>query len=203
MKPRTNRLLESVCRFPLMGIALLLAGCHLDPCYPGIDPHARYRIDVQELYTAQSDFAYDVSSTRSEGFAVACPTTQDSVGPGAVFELQATGTMNDTTGSCSIGTANILSVPSQIDLRGPASDWHAKSVAGAGNPLLYATSDVSLPGCTGSMALDLLAGDLRNGVLATPQVGQVPPVVFYRYFIPTSGSCVECNDNFVIQLTQE
>lgn len=203
MKPRRNRLLESVCRLPLMGIAVLLAGCHLDPCYQGIDPQARYRIDVQELYTAQGDFTFEISRTRSEGLAVACPTTQDGVGPGSVFELQATGTMNDTTGSCSIGTGEILSAPSSIDLIGPASDWHAKSVGGAGTPLLYATSDVSLPGCTGSMAFDLLPGDLRNGILATPQPGEVPPVVFYRYFFPTSGSCVECNDNFVIQLAQE
>lgn len=203
MMPEGLRPLARVLSIQIVGLATLATGCHLDPCYPGIDPQGRYRVDVLELYTSQGSFTYDVNRTRSEGFAVACPADQDGVGPGSVFEFQATGTMSDTTGSCSIGTAEILSAPSPIDLQGPASDSPANSVGGAGNPLLYATSDVDIPGCTGSMALVLLPGDLRNGVLATPQPGHLPPVIFYRFFSPTSGSCVECNDNFVIQLTQE
>jgi hypothetical protein len=203
MKRGLNRLLARVGWLAIMGTAVLPTACHLDPCYPGIDLQARYRVDVVEAYTSQSSFTYDGTRIHQLGVDVACPANQDGVGSGSVFELQATGTMSDTTGSCSIGTAKILSTPSPIELVGPSTSLLASRVAGTGSPLLSATSDVDIPGCTGSIALVLLPGDLRDGVLATPQPGQLPPVIFYRFFHPTSGSCVECNDNFVVQLTKE
>jgi hypothetical protein len=203
MKRGLNRLRAGIGWLPLIGAAVLPMACHLDPCYPGIDPQARYRVDVLEPYTYQSSFTYDVTRIHQRGFDMACPTAQDGVGSGSMFELQVTGTMSDTTGSCSIATAEILSTPSPIELAGPVSSSVATGVARTGNPLLSATSDVDIPGCTGSMALLLLPGDLRNGILATPQPGHLPPVIFYRFFHPTSGGCVECDDNFVIQLTQE
>jgi hypothetical protein len=186
-----------------VGTALVFAGCQLDPCYPGIDAHARYRVDVQELYTSQSTFMYDVNLTRYIGSDPPCTPGADGITPGAFLRLQGTGTTADKVGSCSIATADLVSGPAETMILGPSTNAVAVNQARIGDSLMYGVADVSFAGCRGAMALAVLPGNATGGILSTPVSGQPPPAVLFRYFFPTSGGCAECNDDFVIQLTKE
>lgn len=183
--------------------ALPAIGCHVDPCYPEVDPHGHYRVDVQDLYTAGGAFKYDSVLTASDGNVPPCSSGFDGIEAGAILEFQANGTAPDGTGTCTLVTADLVAAPSQITNIEPSADRVALAQAGHGDPLLYAVESVIISGCTGAIALGVLKGNAPGGIFASPQPGEPPPVVLYRYYSPSTGSCMECNDNFVAQLTKE
>jgi hypothetical protein len=186
------------------GAVLLSAGCGTDDaCTPEIDPAGRYRLDVRELYTAQSTFTYDAGLTRSTGTVPACSPGFDGIVAGARLELQATAMVPDPMGTCSLVTADLVAAPPEITAFDKSLATQAVAAARSGESLMYAVEDVTLSACTGAIALVVLPGHAAGGTFAAPAPGQPPPVVLYRYFTPQTGSCAACDDNFVVQLTKE
>jgi hypothetical protein len=67
---------------------------------------------------------------------------------------------------------------------------------------MYVAEAVTIGGCGGALGLGIRAG-APGELFAPPTTGQLPPALLYRLFVPSSGSCPPCDDNFVIQFTKE
>lgn len=178
-----------------------LAGCGGGLCNENIDQHGRYQIDAVDVYNQQSKFIFNGARAAYYMSTGACSGV-DGIDTGALLELQATGSVSDGTKDCQYVTANVTSAPQQITLQGPSSDPYATADARYGDTFMYAVENVAVAGCTGVMVLNLFGGGAEGGLFSTPVEGDFPPAILYRLFLPSTGVCQPCDDNFVIQLTK-
>jgi hypothetical protein len=169
----------------------------------GIGTSARYRVDIAEVYDAQSTFTYEYGTGWSNGLSMGPCSGADGLSAGTSLELQATGTTDDRTRTCELITASVVSAPPQIALSGPSNDSLAVDQARAGESLMYAVEAVTVNGCSGSLALDVLSGLGAGGPFSEPVPGHLPPALLYALFLPSTTTCQACEDNFVIHFTKE
>jgi len=190
-----------------VGLLALALGCQDRICYnAGIDPSGgRYKVSVVDLYDTQSTFTYDGSLVMSNGRATASCSQVDGIGPGATLELQAVGTVQNSTQNCELIAANLVSAPSQIAPVDGAGQFLALARAQvAQTSVMYAAESAAIAGCIGGFALSIRpGGGGLGGLFATPVTGRLPPALLYRIFLPSSDTCQACADNFVIQIAKE
>jgi hypothetical protein len=189
-----------------VGILAPVAGCQESLCHDaGIDSSGRYKIGVMDLYNEQSAFTYNGSLVVSAGGASRGTCAQmDGIGPGVSLELQAVGTVEDSTQTCKLIAANLLSAPSQIVQSDPfaqADQSYARNQIQQ-YALMYAAIGVTVSGCAGGLGLAILPGG-PSGAFAPAVPGELPPALLYRIFTPSSGTCLACGDNFAIQIAKE
>ena len=182
-----------------------VSGCQTPLCYDsGIDPSGRYVATIVEPYTAQSSFTYDSKIAAGTG-APSCGSI-DGLESGATVEFQGTGTVDDRTQTCKLIVAKLVSVPAEI-MPGDGSAQAEETFAAAqvsDNGLIRASEEVTLSGCSGGYAVEVLAGGQLSALFDTPTPGQLPPAVLFRLFQPVStSSCQQCEDSFVIQFSKE
>jgi hypothetical protein len=61
-------------------------------------------------------------------------------------------------------------------------------------------ADVTIQGCAGQVFLEIF-GASEKGPYSAPVLGEAPPAVLYRLFVPSAACLHICDDNFAAQLT--
>lgn len=192
----------------LVGLLLVSVGCQDRLCRDvGLDPNGRYELTMLEVYDAQSSFKFEsVVSGRgwSSGLSMGRCGGMDGLSPTTTVALQATGTVDNDTQNCKLITANLVSTTGAFTpLRHSTDPGVLAHVRRAGDPPLYGAEDVTAGGCSGSLAFALMGGGASGGILSAPTPGQLPPAIFYAIFLPTSGDCLPCDDNFAVQVARK
>ena len=192
----------------VLGATVLVVGCHDRLCYDaGMDPHGRYAATIIETYNAQSSFTYDPKLNMGSGGAVSCAGI-DGLAAQATVELQGSGTVEDSTRTCQLITADLTSAPPEI-MPGDGSAQREATVAAdqLSDGLIYAAQQATIAGCSGGYGLDVYYGGKAlplSNVFDTPVPGDLPPALLHRIFVPlaTSVCATNCEDNFVIQFSK-
>jgi hypothetical protein len=190
-------MLRGVALLPFIGLMGASRGCETRLCDAEADPTAHYRLEVLDEYDEQGRFAFTTGLGDGSPVSTGRCLGADGIQPGAVVELQATGTDARQGDVCLYVTTNLTSAPQPLVRLGPSTDLTA-TLEAQGNGSMYALENVSFGGCAGVVVLEVF------GATDAPAVeGQLPKVLLYRLFLPASGSsCLACDDNFVVQLAK-
>jgi|GEM_PF-2323331 hypothetical protein len=180
---------------------LISTGCE-KRCDEAADPHARYDVTVLDFYNAQGKFKYGVAGGSYPLSSGTC-SSWDGLGPGASLQLQAAGQQSNSDGTCYEVTADLTSAPPGLTLLGPSTDGNALNQIRSTDAAMYALEDVAAGQCAGVLVLGFSDGLNPGGIYAQPVAGDFPPAILYTLFLPSSGTCPCCLDNFAIQLTKE
>jgi hypothetical protein len=184
-----------------LAVILLSAGCE-KRCMESADPDAKYNVTVSDIYNAQRNGAINYPGGLDVDSTGTCAGI-DGIASGASIELRATGEADNHVGTCYLVSAQLVSAPPQLTLLGPSSNGPARTQITGSGAFMYSLEDVTVGGCTGVWVLGFFDGGNSGGIFAKAVAGGPPPAILYRLFLPSSGSCSICDDNFVVQLTKE
>jgi hypothetical protein len=182
--------------------AVLVGGCDHPLCTDvGIDPHGSYRATVVAAYEEQGSFTYQKSLIQA---SYASCGALDGIGPGTELEFRATGRVDDKNKICQLIKSDLVSAPAAVVPADSSSQADAIVAQQQVSELsaMFAGEAVTIGDCGGGFGVSIRPG-APGQLFATPTAGQLPPALLYRVFIPTSGGCTPCDDNFVIQFTKE
>lgn len=179
---------------------LLVVSCSEHRCQDAADPHSSYTVALIDVYDSSSKFVVSAGggSIPSGG---SCQGI-DGLSPGVALGFQANGEVSVPNDTCLMVTADLTAAPAQIGVGMPSSDTNAAHLARGSNSFMYAVEDVTIGGCSGPMIFELYSQGGPGGIFGIPMVGQLPPALLYRLFLPTDPACSFCADNFVIQLSR-
>jgi hypothetical protein len=180
-------------------VLLLTSGCE-HRCWEAMDPVGRYSVDIVDLYSPGSRFQFAEGQGDSYFDSSGSCAVIDGLSPGVSLQVQGTGEANDANHTCFIVTANLTSAPAAVVLGGPSVDAGALQQARGRPGFMYGVEDVTVGGCAGTLTIKLFHVGAGN-LYSTPADGQLPAVVLYRLFLPTSGACLPCDDNFVVRVS--
>jgi hypothetical protein len=176
------------------------ASCTERRCQEAADPQAAYTASVVDIYDASSKFFIAVGGG-SNPAGGSCQGV-DGLVPGIALGFRANGEVSAPNDTCLIVTAELASAPAQIGIGMPSSDTNAGHLARGSNTFMYAVEDVTLGGCSGPMIFEFHSQGGPGGIFGVPVVGQLPPSLLYRLFLPIQATCSLCADNFVVQLSK-
>ena len=188
----------------VIGGALCLAGCSTPPCKSGPQASGRYRVTVNEPYTEQSQFTFDINLTR-QTVPNRCGGSFGT-GAGAQLEFRTIGTLVKRDNDCTLVAADLTATSGDAMVLGPSSDSSALLAVQQTNAYFFAANEVETAGCRGTLAFEVIAGRAPDGLFSAPVPGQYPPAVLYRLFQPEQNdaapTCLFCDDAFVAQLEE-
>jgi hypothetical protein len=191
-----------VRRAKLVGIGSTLlffspVGCSAKLCDGAINPNnTEYLVDIDSLYS-ESQF---YSSLEGDFLTSGTPSCNgaDGLAPGAALTFKTTGRMAIQQNICDNVTAALISGPAGLTLQGNTVVNPTNIDTAKGKVAMYSLTDVSFGNCTGTMIVEFVSGP--GNVFAPPiDGGLFQPVIMYRLFSPSTGTCAVCNDNFVVQ----
>jgi hypothetical protein len=177
------------------------SGCSEPPCDSALSPNATYSVHLIDDYTSASRFRYSVVNGDSYPGAGRCQAI-DGFQVGAAFTLHGNGEESARNNICEYVTADLEGAPTGVTVVGPGTDALALNRT-AGTEGLYAVADVKTSDCAASILLKLYGGGAAGGMFSTPVDGDYPPAVIYRLFVPSSGSCQVCDDNFAASVAKD
>jgi len=156
------------------GAAAIGGGCGVDPCNSAINANGgRY-----DVYVTGVSGAYPPPSIDS------CAGL-DGIAPGATLSLETVGAFDDGSQFCRYAVADLLTGPAALTPAPPSSAPLA-DLSGLGkSPFMESFAKVTTPGCSGTVELVFVDYGLM-----------------YRIFLPSSGSCPVCDDDFSVEITR-
>ncbi len=186
----------------LLGGLASTIGCSEPLCEPALSPKETYSVHLIDDYTSASRFTYSgVTGDRYPGSVGSCQAI-DGFEIGASFTLRGHGEQSYRNNLCEYVTADFENPPAGLTIVGPSTNALALNRAMATEGL-YAVADVKTSSCEGAILVELFNGGSAGGFFSTPVDGDRPPAVIYRLFVPSTGPCQICDDNFAASVAKD
>lgn len=176
-------------------------GCGEKLCDPELSTSGSYTIHLIDAYTAGGPFQYSIALGDSDPESSGSCQGIDGLQPNASFTLRGNGEASERHDLCEYVTAAFGTTPNALTIVRPTTNMQAIHQA-MGTDDLYAIADVKVGTCSGTIVVELFSTAATGGIFSTPVDGALPPAVVYRLFLPSTGPCQACDDNFAASVTR-
>jgi hypothetical protein len=177
-------------------------GCSTRLCDSDMPTSGQLTVSAIDVYGPGGRFASRPGDGASNPKAQMSCAGIDGIAAGTSLGLTIKGQASDRNHTCNLVVADLTAPPTGLSVTGPSTNPTAMAMA-TGTEGLYVLAEVKTATCGGTLLLELFEGGGAGGLLSQPKDGDYPPAIIYRLFLPSSGTCQPCQDNFSASVSKQ